>query len=246
MTDPTVADAVYLEPLTVEAVEAVIAKERPEGLLAGLGGQTALNLATALAEAGSWTDTDSGSSGRRSRRSAWPRTGRRSGTSSTARSALRAELHRRGADRRRAAGIGRAGAPQDRAAGDHPPGVHAGWHGRRHRRDRGRLLGARPGGPPGEPHQAGHDRACLVGWQEIEYEVMRDAEDTCIAVCSMENVDPLGVHTGDSIVVAPVQTLTDRSTSDSGAPRSRSSAGSASRAAATSSSRSRPTPPSTP
>ncbi len=50
---------------------------------------------------------------------------------------------------------------------------------------------------------------CLVGWQEIEYEVMRDADDTCIAVCSMENVDPLGVHTGDSIVVAPVQTLTD-------------------------------------
>jgi carbamoyl-phosphate synthase large subunit len=51
---------------------------------------------------------------------------------------------------------------------------------------------------------------CLVGWQEIEYEVMRDHEDTCIAVCSMENVDPLGVHTGDSIVVAPVQTLTDQ------------------------------------
>ena len=50
---------------------------------------------------------------------------------------------------------------------------------------------------------------CLVGWQEIEYEVMRDAEGTCIAVCSMENVDPLGVHTGDSIVVAPVQTLPD-------------------------------------
>src|SRR5688500_8686462 len=50
---------------------------------------------------------------------------------------------------------------------------------------------------------------CLVGWQEIEYEVMRDAADTCIAVCSMENVDPLGVHTGDSIVVAPVQTLPD-------------------------------------
>ena len=50
---------------------------------------------------------------------------------------------------------------------------------------------------------------CLVGWQEVEYEVMRDADDTCIAVCSMENVDPLGVHTGDSIVVAPVQTLPD-------------------------------------
>ena len=51
---------------------------------------------------------------------------------------------------------------------------------------------------------------CLVGWQEVEYEVMRDADDTCIAVCSMENVDPLGIHTGDSIVVAPVQTLTDQ------------------------------------
>src|SRR4029079_3950235 len=57
-------------------------------------------------------------------------------------------------------------------------------------------------------HQVMVER-CLVGWQEIEYEVMRDADDTCIAVCSMENVDPLGVHTGDSIVVAPVQTLTD-------------------------------------
>src|SRR5207253_6292967 len=51
---------------------------------------------------------------------------------------------------------------------------------------------------------------CLAGWQEVEYEVMRDSADTCIAVCSMENVDPLGVHTGDSIVVAPVQTLSDQ------------------------------------
>ena len=57
-------------------------------------------------------------------------------------------------------------------------------------------------------HQVMIER-CLVGWQEIEYEVMRDADDTCIAVCSMENVDPLGIHTGDSIVVAPVQTLPD-------------------------------------
>ena len=87
---------------------------------------------------------------------------------------------------------------------------------------------------------------CLVGWQEIEYEVMRDADDTCIAVCSMENVDPLGVHTGDSIVVAPVQTLPDQVHQRlRSAPRSRSSARSASRAAATSSSRSRRTRPST-
>ena len=86
---------------------------------------------------------------------------------------------------------------------------------------------------------------CLVGWQEIEYEVMRDADDTCIAVCSMENVDPLGVHTGDSIVVAPVQTLTDAVHQRLRSAASRSSARSASRAAATSSSRCRPTPPST-
>ena len=87
---------------------------------------------------------------------------------------------------------------------------------------------------------------CLVGWQEIEYEVMRDAEDTCIAVCSMENVDPLGVHTGDSIVVAPVQTLTDQVHQRLRSARpSRSSGRWASRAAATSSSRSRPTRPST-
>ncbi len=51
---------------------------------------------------------------------------------------------------------------------------------------------------------------CLLGWKEVEYEVMRDANDTCIQICSMENFDPMGVHTGDSIVVAPIQTLTDK------------------------------------
>ncbi len=83
---------------------------------------------------------------------------------------------------------------------------------------------------------------CLVGWQEIEYEVMRDADDTCIAVCSMENVDPLGVHTGDSIVVAPVQTLPDPVHQRLRTRGARDHPGaSAWRAAATSSSPSRPT-----
>ena len=86
---------------------------------------------------------------------------------------------------------------------------------------------------------------CLVGWQEVEYEVMRDADDTCIAVCSMENVDPLGIHTGDSIVVAPVQTLTDQVHQRLRSAALRSSARSASRAAATCSSRCHPTRPST-
>ena len=102
------------------------------------------------------------------------------------------------------------GARRDRPAGDHPAGVHARRHRRRHRRDRGGATGSGPAtGLRLSPiHQVMIER-CLVGWQEIEYEVMRDADDTCIAVCSMENVDPLGVHTGDSIVVAPVQTLPD-------------------------------------
>ena len=90
------------------------------------------------------------------------------------------------------------------------PGVHARRHGRRHRRDRGRpTASASAPGLRASPIGQVMVERCLVGWQEIEYEVMRDADDTCIAVCSMENVDPLGVHTGDSIVVAPVQTLPD-------------------------------------
>src|SRR4051812_35470097 len=204
MTDPTVADAVYLEPLTVEAVEAVIAKERPDGLLAGLGGQTALNLATALAEAG-----------------VLDRHGLRLlGTPLEAiRMAEDREAFRDLLDR-----LGQPYAPSWIV--EKPDDVDVAL------REIGLPAIVRPaftlGGTGGgivETEPAYRERVrsglraspigqvmvekCLVGWQEIEYEVMRDADDTCIAVCSMENVDPLGVHTGDSIVVAPVQTLTD-------------------------------------
>ena len=211
MTDPAVADVIYLEPLTVEAVEAVIAKERPEGLLAGLGGQTALNLAIALAEAGVFErHADPAARARRSRRSRWPRTARRSATCST--------------------GIGQPYAPSSIVEGATPRTRDASADAALD--EIGLPAIVRPaftlGGTGGgivetEPAYRERVRAglraspigqvmverCLVGWQEIEYEVMRDADDTCIAVCSMENVDPLGVHTGDSIVVAPVQTLTD-------------------------------------
>jgi len=210
MTDPSVADVIYLEPLTVETVEAVIARERPEGLLAGLGGQTALNLAVALSRAG-----------------VLERYGvRLVGTPLLAiETAEDRELFRDLLDR-----IGQPYAPSAIVGGasdvDRASSADA-------------ALGAiglpaiiRPaftlGGTGGgivETERAYRERVraglraspigqvmverCLVGWQEIEYEVMRDADDTCIAVCSMENVDPLGVHTGDSIVVAPVQTLPD-------------------------------------
>ncbi|MFM2106355.1 MAG: hypothetical protein RL338_1387 [Chloroflexota bacterium] len=210
MTDPQVADAVYLEPLTVEAVEAVIAKERPEGLLAGLGGQTALNLAVALSRAG-----------------VLERHGvRLLGTPLGAiEMAEDRELFRDLLDR-----IGQPYAPSFIVEGATPAERDASAD--RALVEIGLPAIVRPaftlGGTGGgivETEAAYRERVraglraspigqvmverCLVGWQEIEYEVMRDAADTCIAVCSMENVDPLGVHTGDSIVVAPVQTLPD-------------------------------------
>ena len=210
MTDAEVADAVYLEPLTVEAIEAVIAKERPEGLLAGLGGQTGLNLAVALAKAGVLDRYDV----------------RLIGTPLEAiEMAEDRELFRDLLDR-----IGQPYAPscivegetdeeREKAAREalaeiglpaiiRPAFTLGGTGGGIVETEAAYWERARTGLRLSPIHQVMIER-CLVGWQEIEYEVMRDADDTCIAVCSMENVDPLGVHTGDSIVVAPVQTLPD-------------------------------------
>ncbi|HEY2888195.1 MAG TPA: hypothetical protein VGJ17_06235, partial [Candidatus Limnocylindrales bacterium] len=210
MTDPQVADVVYLEALTVEAVEAVIARERPEGLLAGLGGQTALNLAVALDRAGVLARHNV----------------RLVGTPLAAiemaedRERFRELLDRLGQPYAPSAIVDGATAADRLASADRalaeiglPAIVRPAF-----------TLGGTGGGIV-ETEVAYRERIrtglraspigqvmverCLVGWGEIEYEVMRDADDTCIAVCSMENVDPLGVHTGDSIVVAPVQTLPD-------------------------------------
>jgi carbamoyl-phosphate synthase large subunit len=210
MTDAEVADAVYLEPLTVEAIEQVIAKERPEGLLAGLGGQTGLNLAVALAKAGVLDKYNV----------------RLIGTPLEAiEMAEDRELFRNLLDR-----IGQPYAPSyivegetdaERDAAAHeaftqiglpaiirPAFTLGGTGGGIVETEAAYWERTRTGLRLSPIHQVMIER-CLVGWQEIEYEVMRDADDTCIAVCSMENVDPLGVHTGDSIVVAPVQTLPD-------------------------------------
>ncbi|HEX5148086.1 MAG TPA: carbamoyl-phosphate synthase large subunit, partial [Candidatus Limnocylindrales bacterium] len=210
MTDPSVADAIYLEPLTVEAVEAVIARERPEGLLAGLGGQTALNLTIALANAGVFErhairllgtplEAIRMAEDREAFRDLLDRIGQPyapssivgGATPSEREASSRAALETIGlpAIVRPAYTLGGTGGGIVTTEAAYTERVRAG-------------LRASPIG------QVMVER-CLVGWQEIEYEVMRDADDTCIAVCGMENVDPLGVHTGDSIVVAPVQTLTD-------------------------------------
>jgi carbamoyl-phosphate synthase large subunit len=210
MTDPGVADTVYLEPLTVASVERILEIERPDGILAGLGGQTGLNLAMEVAKAGVLERTGTRLLGtpieaiemaedRERFRDLLDSIGQPYAPSVIVEGATEAE--RAAATERAFEGIGLpaivrpaftlggtgGGIVDSRAAFDER--VRAGL----------RLS------PIGQVMVERY----LTGWQEIEYEVMRDAADTCIAVCSMENVDPLGVHTGDSIVVAPVQTLPD-------------------------------------
>ncbi len=204
MTDEDIADIVYIEPLTVEVVERIIARERPQGLLPTLGGQTGLNLAVDLADAGVLERYDV----------------RLLGTPlQTIRTAEDRELFRELLKQ-----IGEP-VPDSFVATSLEEGRHAG-------RRMGLPLALRPaytlGGTGGglvstwkefdavlrsglalSPISQVLIERSLVGWKEIEYEVMRDGADNCITVCNMENLDPMGVHTGDSIVVAPSQTLTD-------------------------------------
>ena len=210
MTDAEVADAVYLEPLTVEAIEQVIAKERPEGLLAGLGGQTGLNLAVALAKAGvlekynvrligTPLEAIEMAEDRELFRDLLDRIGQPYAPSHIVEGETEAER-----DAAAHAALAKIGLP----AIIRPAFTMGGTGGGIVETEAAYWERTRTGLRLSPIHQVMIER-CLVGWQEIEYEVMRDADDTCIAVCSMENVDPLGVHTGDSIVVAPVQTLPD-------------------------------------
>ena len=205
MTDEDVADIVYIEPLTVPALERVIARERPDGLLPTLGGQTGLNLAVQLAEAG-----------------VLDRYGvRLLGTPIAS--------IRLAEDREEFRDLLRSiGEPTPESA------IIESWDQAIEARDTiGLPLVIRPaytlGGTGGgiayteddyqrvvqsglaaSPiHQVLVERS-LLGWKELEYEVMRDSADTCITICNMENMDPMGVHTGDSIVVAPSQTLSDK------------------------------------
>jgi len=205
MTDPGVADITYIEPLTVDVLERIIAKERPGGLLPTLGGQTGLNLAVALAEAG-----------------VLERYGVR--LLGTPLSAIQ-QAEDREAFKQLLVGIGEpvpesltvhtvdeAVAFADRVG--FPlvvrPAYTLGGTGGGFATSREELALRSARGIAASPIGQVLVERSLVGWKEIEYEVMRDAGDTCITVCNMENLDPMGVHTGDSIVVAPSQTLTDK------------------------------------
>ncbi|MEO6834429.1 MAG: carbamoyl-phosphate synthase large subunit [Candidatus Tumulicola sp.] len=204
MTDPEVADAVYLEPLTVASVEQIIARERPDALLPTLGGQTGLNLAVELDGAGVLE---------------------RYGVELLGTPVETIKLAEdRARFKRKMLEIGEP-VPESAIVTDIEQGVAFAQLS-------GYPLVVRPaytlGGTGGgvvydeaqlrETLDAGlaasliHQalvETSLLGWKEIEYEVLRDGAGNCITVCNMENIDPVGVHTGDSIVVAPSQTLSD-------------------------------------
>lgn len=204
MTDTDLADRVYVEPLTKEFVTSVIATERPDGLLATLGGQTGLNLAMELAEAGileqygvtllgTHLDAIRKAEDRELFKEAMQHIGQpvpESRICHTVDEALAfAETIGYPLIIRPAFTLGGTGG-----------GVVHNDAEMREIGQRGLVLSP--------IHQILVERS-VAGWKEIEYEVMRDSEDNCIIICNMENIDPVGVHTGDSIVVAPSQTLTD-------------------------------------
>ncbi len=205
MTDAGIADRVYIEPLTVEVLERIIDRERPDGLLPTLGGQTGLNMAVDLADAGILDRYNV----------------RLLGTPlDTIRRAedrefFRAFLHDIGEPEPENVTVFSMEEAREVAARMGLPLVIRPAY----------TLGGSGGGIANTEEefeaivQAGLSASpisqillerSLVGWKELEYEVLRDGADNCITICNMENLDPMGVHTGDSIVVAPSQTLTDK------------------------------------
>ncbi len=211
MTDPEFADATYVEPITPEFVEMVIAKERPDALLATLGGQTALNTAVALHENGALERYDVELIG------------------------ASIEAIQRGENREQFKAIvealqGIPGGPAEvarsrichsmedvlRAADDlgYPlvvrPSFTMGGLGSGFAHDEADLRRMAGVGLSASPTTEVLIEESILGWKEYELEVMRDKADNVVIVCSIENLDPMGVHTGDSITVAPAMTLTDR------------------------------------
>ena len=205
MTDKDIADRVYIEPLTVEVVEQLILKEQPDSILPTLGGQAGLNLAMELEDAGFLREHNVRLIGT---------------TALTIKKAEDREMFKETMEK-----IGEPVAPSDivedvktgleiAAKIGYPVVLRPAY-----------TLGGSGGGIAHNPEQCAEIlenglrlsrvgqvlvERCIAGWKEIEYEVMRDGAGNVITVCNMENIDPVGVHTGDSIVVAPSQTLGDK------------------------------------
>lgn len=205
MTDEENADAVYIEPLTAEVLRRVIIRERPDGLLPTLGGQTGLNLAVELAEMGILDEYNVKLLG----------TPIDSIKKAEDRELFKELLIEIGEPVIESAIIHTVEEAREFVKEVPLPLIIRPAY----------TLGGTGGGVAHTPeeldqlvasglHASLIDQVLLerslVGWKEIEYEVMRDSNDSCITICNMENLDPMGVHTGDSIVVAPSQTLSDR------------------------------------
>jgi carbamoyl-phosphate synthase large subunit len=205
MTDPVFADAVYFEPMTVESVEKIILKEKPDGLLATLGGQAGLNMAFQLNEHGIIEKYGLKVLG----------TSIASIKQGEDRDAFRSLMHELNEP-----------VPESVIVHSVPealkfaketgypvivrPAYTLGGTGGGIASTEEELESLVGGGLNESPiHQCLIEKS-IAGFKEVEYEMMRDSNGTCIAICNMENFDPVGIHTGDSIVVAPSQTLTDR------------------------------------
>jgi carbamoyl-phosphate synthase large subunit len=205
MTDPEFADRTYIEPLTPESVVQVIERERPDVLLPTLGGQTALNVAVALAESGDLERLGVGLIG--AGLDAIHRAEDRSGFKETM-SRARLETPRAGTAR----SLDRALVLGDELG--YPlivrPSFTLGGGGSGFARNRAELERVASRSLAASPVTEILVEESVAGWKEFELEVMRDGADNAVVICSIENVDPMGVHTGDSITVAPVMTLSDR------------------------------------
>ncbi len=207
MTDPEMADRTYIEPLTWEIVAKVIETERPDALLPTLGGQTGLNLAMDLRQARRAGEVRRRDDRRQRRRD---RQGRRAASSSSRRwrrSAWRSAAARRCTTIERGP---RACCEEIGLPAVVRPSFTLGGSGSAiaYNRDEFDELVRR--GLDQSPVTEVLIEESIIGWKEYEMEVMRDADDNVVIICSIENFDPMGVHTGDSITVAPAQTLTDK------------------------------------
>ncbi|MEX0682440.1 MAG: carbamoyl-phosphate synthase large subunit [Dehalococcoidia bacterium] len=205
MTDEGIADTIYIEPLTVPVIKRIIARERPDGLLPTLGGQTGLNLAVALADAGVLDKYNVRSLGTPidTIRTAEDRDLFRKLLESIGEPVPESEIVTSVDEARKVAkGIGLPLVIR--------PAYTLGGTGGGIAFTRDELEHFARSGLAASPINQVLVERYLRGWKEIEYEVMRDGADNCITICNMENLDPMGVHTGDSIVVAPSQTLPDK------------------------------------
>lgn len=205
MTDQGIADTVYIEPLTAEVISRIIEIERPDGLLPTLGGQTGLNLAVELADTGildkynvRMLGTPLDTIKKAEERSLFKQLildiGEPLPESITANSLDEAKKFAQ------IAGLPLIVRPSYTLGGTGGGICHT----------LEELEKTVASGLASSLSQQVLIEKCLLGWKEIEYEVMRDAANNCITICNMENIDPMGIHTGDSIVVAPSQTLTDK------------------------------------